>query len=272
MFNFSNGEQMEPVAGASSFHSSEAYDLFMGRYSGPLASAFADAAAVSHGQLVLDVGCGPGALVRELIDRVGIGSVCAIDPSAPFVQACSDRFPGVDVRQGQAEVLGYADAKFDAALAQLVLHFVSDPPKALSEMRRVVRPGGMVAVCVWDAADGMELLRLFANAALAVDPLAPLEVRQLKFGNPGELRDLFSKAGLVETAESTLSVASMYESFEELWNGFLTGIGPAGAYCVALGPEHREAIRAQLFNLLGSPDGPFALGAVARSACGRVPA
>jgi ubiquinone/menaquinone biosynthesis C-methylase UbiE len=263
---------MEPVAGASSFQSSEAYDAFMGRYSAPLAALFADAAAVTKGQVVLDVGCGPGALVRELIDRVGNSSVCAIDPSAPFVQACSDRFPGVDVRQGQAEVLGYADAKFDAALAQLVLHFVSDPLKGVSEMRRVVRPGGTVAACVWDAADGMDLLRLFASAAVAVDPQAPLEVRQLKFGNPGELRNLFAEAGLVEIAETTLTVTSTYQSFAELWNGFLAGIGPAGVYCVALGPEPREAVRTQLFNLLGSPNGTFVLGAVARAACGRVPA
>ena len=107
---------------------------------------------VAAGQRVLDVGCGPGALTGELRARLGAASICAIDPSAPFVEACARRNPGVDVRQGSAEDLPYGDGEFDAALAELVFHFVSDPLRAAREMGRVVRPGGSVGACVWDFA------------------------------------------------------------------------------------------------------------------------
>src|SRR5437868_980480 len=132
----------------------EAYDRFMGRYSVPLASTFADFAGVAEGQRVLDVGCGPGALTRELVRRVGAGAVAAVDPSEPFVEECARRNPGVDVRLAKAEQLPFSDGVFDAALAQLVLHFVSDPAAAANELRRVLRPGGRAAACVWDFADG----------------------------------------------------------------------------------------------------------------------
>src|SRR2546430_1552171 len=129
--------------GASTFQvPGESYDRFMGRYSAPLAVAFADGAGIEPRQTALDVGCGPGALTAELVRRVGPESVAAIDPSEPFVEACRRRYPEVDVRLGQAEKLPYPDGRFDAALAQLVLHFVSDPDAAACEMRRVVREGG----------------------------------------------------------------------------------------------------------------------------------
>src|SRR5581483_1879246 len=127
------------------------------------------------------------ALTAELVRRQGHEHVTAIDPSESFVEACRARYPGVDVRLGRAEELPYEDCRFDAALAQLVLHFVSDPDAAAAEISRVVRTGGLVAASVWDFADGMTMLRVFWDAAKAVRPSAPDEATTLRFGREGEI-------------------------------------------------------------------------------------
>ena len=263
---------MESVEGAQSFlKSGDAYDAFIGRYSGPLAVAFADAAGVAAGSLSLDVGCGPGALTRELVKRLGSGAVSAFDPSAPFVADCVARCPGVDVRLGRAEAIPFDDASFDRALAQLVLHFVTDPLHAAREMRRVLRPDGIVAACVWDFAEGMEMLRYFWDSAISVVPDAPDEARTMRFGRKGEIAELFDAAGFETIVETKLDVTCTYAGFDGLWSGFLAGSGPAGSFCVALPDKQRGAIRDELFLRLGSPEGPFSLSAMARCACGRAP-
>ncbi|MDO8361927.1 MAG: class I SAM-dependent methyltransferase [Actinomycetota bacterium] len=262
----------ESVEGARSFLTSgDAYDTFMGRYSRPLAAAFADAAGVSPGHRTLDVGCGPGALTGVLVSRVGAERVSAFDPSPPFVAECAARHPGVEVLLGRAEQIPFGEATFDSALAQLVLHFVTDPAQAAGEMRRVVRPGGVVAACVWDFDQGMEMLRHFWDSATAIQPDAPDEARTLRFGREGEIAELFEAAGFDGVGETTLQVSSTYASFDELWSGFLAGIGPAGSFCVALPDDQRENLRSDLFGRLGSPSGPFALAATARCASGTVP-
>ena len=261
---------MSQAEGASTFRvSDEAYDRFMGRYSRPLAGALADAAGIETGQTALDVGCGPDALTGELVRRLGAGSVWAIDPSEPFVEACARRHPGVDVRLGRAEDLPYPDGRFDAALAELVLHFVSDAPAAAREMRRVVRPGGAVAACVWDFAGGMRMLRLFWDAALSVDPIAPDEATTLRFGRDGEIGELFAEAGLGEIVTGALDVEASYEGFDDFWLPFLTGAGPAGSFCASLDSERQAALREDLRARLGSPEGPFTLPARAWYAVGR---
>jgi ubiquinone/menaquinone biosynthesis C-methylase UbiE len=263
---------MESPEGARSFLATgAAYDTFMGRYSRSLAAAFADAAGVAPGQSVVDVGCGPGALTGVLVDRVGAGRVSAFDPSPPFVAECAARYPGVTVREGRAEDFPFDDSGFDCALAQLVLHFVTDPVRCAREFRRVLRPGGVAAACVWDFAEGMEMLRLFWDAALVVDPAAPDEARTLRFGRDGEIGDWLVAAGFRHVTETTLDVSSTYASFEELWDGFLAGIGPAGSYCVSLAEKQRAALREELFHRLGSPGGSFSLAAKARCASGRSP-
>lgn len=260
---------MEPVAGARTFATSaEAYDAFMGRYSRPLAAEFATFAVATDGHRALDVGCGPGALTTELVGRLGAASVAACDPSPPFVAACAGRNPGVDVRPGSAEQVPFADEAFDLALAQLVLHFVSDPPRAAAEMTRVVKPGGTVAASVWDFGHGMEMLRAFWDAALSLDPDAPDEDRVLRFGRPGELSQWLADAGLRDVVEAELTVGSTYTGFDELWQGFEAGIGPAGSYCLTLPTDHRGALHDALHERLGSPAGPFTLAAVARAAKG----
>ena len=226
---------------------------------------------LASGRVALDVGCGPGALTGVLVERLGADRVFACDPSEPFVAACAQRHPGVDVRLGRAEAIPFDDSAFDIVLAQLVLHFVSDPVKAAREFLRVTRPGGVVGACVWEFDSGMQMLRHFWNAALTGDPDAPDEVRVMRFGGPGEIADLLEQAGFVDVVETMLSVSATYSGFDELWDGFLLGIGPAGSYLVSLPEERRDEVRAALFTRVGSPSGPFTLDAAAACAYGRAP-
>jgi SAM-dependent methyltransferase len=261
---------VDQVEGSKTFGAVGAkYDSFMGRFSRPLADRFADAAGVRQGDTALDVGCGPGALTGVLVQRLGVGAVAACDPTAGFATDCAANYPGLQVELGRAESIPFETGRFDHALAQLVLHFVSDPEQAAAEMMRVVRPGGTVSACVWDFADGMEMLRLFWDAALELDPEAPDEARTLRFGGPGEIARLFESAGMHDVVESTLPVSSTYVGFDELWNGFLAGVGPAGAYCVSLDEDDRQRLRATLYRRLGEPTGSFSLDALARCAVAR---
>ncbi len=262
-----DGDELD---GAATFHvSGSAYDRLIGRYSPSLAHAFADAAGIAPGMRALDVGCGPGALTSELARRLGAPNVAAVDPSREFVAECRARNPGVDVREASAEALPYADGSFDAVLAQLVLHFVPDPEAAASQMRRVLRRGGVAAACVWDLGGGMRVLRAFWDAACALDPDAPDEAATRRFDRDGEIAALFAEAGLREVTSGALDVRSGYEDFDDLWEGFLGGVGPAGRYCASLDPARRDALRVELAVRFGHPAGPFALDARAWYATGR---
>lgn len=243
----------------------DAYDQFMGRYSTLLSPQLADLAGIQPGQQVVDVGCGPGALTTELVARVGARAVAAVDPSEPFVEAARARHPGVDVRHAPAEHLPFADRTFDAALAQLVVHFMSDPVAGLAEMARVTRPGGVVAACVWDHAGGQGPLGLFWDVARELDPGVHDE-SQLAGAREGHLVALLEAAGLHGVEGSTLSVQREHPSFEDWWEPFTRGVGPAGAYVGGLDGasqvELRERCRARL------PSGPFVLTALAWAARG----
>jgi SAM-dependent methyltransferase len=260
----------DSAPGGSTFTvSGEVYDRFMGRYSTRLAVPFADAAGIEAGQTVLDVGCGPGALTSELVRRVGAGCVAAVDPAPQFVDAVRGRLPSVDAQVGRAEELPWPDARFDTAHAQLVHHFVSDADATAHEMRRVTRPGGTIAACVWDFGDGMVMLREFWAAARAVDPSAPDEALTRPFGRDGEIGDLFTRAGLNEVSTGSLEVEAAYESFDDFWTPFLTNTGPAGAFIDSLDEDGRTQLREDLRSRLGSPQGPFTLPARAWYATGR---
>lgn len=247
-----------------------AYDAFMGRYSNALAPPFADLAGITTGMAVLDIGCGPGALTAVLADRVGPGSVTAVDPSPPFVAACARRCPGVDVLAGDACGLPVPDRAVDAALSLLVLHFVEDAAGAASELRRVVRAGGIAAACVWDADREMDMLRHYWDAVRSVDAVTAGAARVLRFGAPGEVAAWLDAAGCVDVEERTIDVATEYRDFDDLWAGFLHGIGPAGAHCRSLATDEQVTVREGLFERVGSPAGPFTLSARARAARGRV--
>jgi SAM-dependent methyltransferase len=247
----------------------EHYDRFMGRYTPSLAAALADAAGVRSGMRVVDVGCGPGGLTRELVARVAASHVAAIDPAPQFAAACRARNPGVDVRDGVAEQLPWADGEFDAALASLVIGFMRDPDQGVREMARVTRPGGTVAACVWDTTTGgMTMLDIFWRAMRQVDA-GVLGERQMAGAAEGDIADRFQRARLKDVVGSALTARAHYESFDDFWDPFTLGVGPAGQYLRSLSDTQearvREACRAQL------PDGRFFLEARAWYARGTVP-
>lgn len=214
---------------------------------------------------MVDVGCGPGALTSELVDRVGPINVFAVDPSKPFVAAVRERFPTVDVRLAAAEDLPFPDKGFDAALAQLVVHFMSDPVAGLREMARVVRHDGVVAACVWDHAGRNGPLSVFWQAARELDP--DVQDESLRAGaREGHLAELFETAGL-RGVEATVLVATVtHASFDEWWVPFTLGVGPAGAYTAALDDHRRAELMERCRELL--PAAPFEVAARAWTARG----
>ena len=230
------------------FDSDAAYDNFMGRFSTKLAPAFADFAGVTGRDAVLDVGAGTGALTAELLRRGA--DAAAVEPSPAFVDSLGRRFPEIEVRQSAAELLPWPDGSFDVALAQLVIGFMRDAPVGIHEMQRVVRPGGTVAVCMWDR-DGMEMLSAVDRARNAL-------------GDPGEgvmgYRTREEIAGLFDRPEmELLAVEADYVDFEDFWTALSGGAGPAGAWAASLDGEARAAARTELFRQLGEPDGPFTM-------------
>jgi SAM-dependent methyltransferase len=249
--------------------SGDAYDRFMGRYSRRLAPEFADFAGVEAGQRVLDVGCGSGVLTEELAGRVGAEQVSGVDPS-PLLAACAERVPGVELKQGKAEALPWPDDSFDAAVAQLVIHFMDDPATGVTEMARVTRPGGVVAASSWDFAGGMEMLRVYWETARELDHDLSGESRS--FGNLGELDALWRELGLEDVQAGPLEVSAGYQDFDELWDTFLLGVGPAGEYVVSLPADRQETLRDAYRRRLGEPTGGLTLSARAWAARGCVPA
>jgi SAM-dependent methyltransferase len=245
----------------------DAYDRFMGRYSVPLAPQLADFAAVGAGQRVLDVGCGPGALTAELVRRLGPAAVSAVDPSEPFVEAARERHPGVSVQRAVAEQLPFGDQAFDAALAQLVVHFMANPAAGLREMARVTRKHGVVAACVWDLVGGQGPLSLFWEAACELDPDVEGESQRAGAGE-GHLSQLLEEAGLRDIEESTLSVDVEHPSFEDWWEPFLLGVGPAGRHAAGLDAEQQAELRELCREKL--PAAPFVLTGRAWAARGLV--
>lgn len=238
----------------------EAYDRFMGRYSTLLAPRFADLASVASGQRVVDVGCGPGALTAELIGRLGSTAVSAVDPSEPFVAAVHERHPEITVHRAAAEHLPFGDDEFDAALAQLVVHFMADPVAGIREMGRVTRSGGVVAACVWDFAGGRGPLGVFWRAANQLDPDV-VDEADMAGASEGQLAQLFREAGLDQIEATTLSISTVHQSFEEWWEPYTFGVGPAGSYVTGLDEAHQAELRELCRSEL--PAAPFTLTALA---------
>jgi len=250
--------------------SRETYDAYMGRYADRLAPLLIAFAGVQPGERVLDVGCGPGSLTEALGAHVGPEHVAAIDPSEPFAAASAERVPAADVRVGAAESLPWPADTFDAALAQLVVNFMSDADDGVAEMRRVVRAGGTVASCTWDYSGTMTMLRSFWDAALALDPAAPDEARTMRFHDQDDLRALWLRAGLEGVETDALVVEASYRDFDDYWEPFTSGVGPGGAFCASLDPDRRALLREECRRRLGDPNGAFALTATAWAVKGRV--
>jgi SAM-dependent methyltransferase len=232
----------------------------MGRYSAPLADQFVDLVGVRRGDRVLDVGCGPGVLTAPLVERCGPDRVAAVDPSRSFVEAVREGLPGVDVHEATAEELPFDDGVFDAAVAQLVVHFMADPVPGLREMGRVTRPGGVVSASVWDFAGGTAPLSVFWRAARDLDPGARGEAVRAGTGEH-DLAGLADAAGLSDVRSDSLTVRVPFPSYDEWWAPYLDGVGPVGSYVASLDAEHVAAVRERCRELL--PEPPFEHAATA---------
>jgi SAM-dependent methyltransferase len=243
------------------------YARFMGRYADPLAELFVDLVLDSGGlgpdDHVLDVGCGPGTVTAVLADRLGVDRVAAVDPSPTLVAAARERFPAADVREAVAESLPFEDGAFGVAVSQLVVPFMADPLQGLAEMGRVVRAGGLVAVCAWDVAEGP--IATYWRVADQLDPGAARAV-DLPGAREGQLAAMMP-AAISDTRSTTLTVEVEIATFEEWWSPFAFGIGPAGEYFVSLGPDQQAALREACKAVLSAE--PILISGTARAAVGR---
>jgi SAM-dependent methyltransferase len=245
----------------------DAYDRLMGRYSVQLAPQLADYADVRAGRRVLDVGCGPGALTAELVERVGPENVHAVDPSESFVSAARARHPEVTVERAPAENLPFPDASFDSTLAQLVVHFMEDPVRGLSEMARVTRAGGVVAASVWDQVGDRSPLTPFWKAVRELDAGAATE-SHMPGTRAGHLAELFAQAGLRNVEDTALESHVTYTSFDDWWEPHTLGVGLVGRYTAGLNEQRRRELREHCRRTL--PEPPFTLTAFAWAARGVV--
>lgn len=246
------------------------YQRFMGRFSETLSAPFADFAGVTagSGMRVVDVGCGPGALTSVLMDRLGAPAVAGADPSETFLEAVRERLPDVDIRKAPAEALPFDDDAFDAALAQLVVQFMTDPVAGIGEMARVTKPGGVVAACVWDYGTGRSPLSTIWAAAIEADPSVEGEGDRVGVAK-GQLAEVFAQAGLDAVEESEVAVTVEHESFEAWWEPMTFGVGPAGAWLARQTPDVQERVRERCREMY--PDAPGMRTAVAWAARGRSP-
>jgi SAM-dependent methyltransferase len=249
--------------------SADAYTRFMGRFSAPLSVPFAEIglAGVDPMARVLDVGCGPGMLTAELVRRRGEGAVSAADPAEEFVATVAASYPFADVQKASAEDLPFDDDLFGASLAQLVVHFMSDPVGGVREMARVTVPGGRVSACVWDHGGDSGPLSPFWRVVQRNDPGAAGE-GHLTGSVAGDLTRVFHAADLRQVEESRISVTVRFATYEEWWTPYLLGVGPAGAYVAGLNQISRVGLEDALREELG--DGPFEIGAAAWVASGLV--
>jgi ubiquinone/menaquinone biosynthesis C-methylase UbiE len=235
------------------FESDSAYDAFMGRYSRRLAPVFADFAGLAGGSSVADIGAGTGALTAELAAR-GL-RVAAADPSPQFVEAVRGHLP--DAHVAPAEELPWDDESFDASLAQLVVAFMGDAPAGVREMRRIVKPGGTVAVCMWDR-DGMDMLAAVSRARDVLGGVGPMS--DVRYRTRDEIVPLFAE-GFSDVHTELIETDGSYTGFDEFWSALGGGAGPAGAWLASLDADQREAAHAELYRQIGEPDGPFTLSA-----------
>jgi SAM-dependent methyltransferase len=257
------------------FADERGYESLMGRWSRLLGGELMRFAGIGEGERVLDVGCGTGSLASALLaDHPGV-EVVGVDPSPAFVAAARARVPEARFEVGDAQDLNFGDGSFDRSFSMLVLNFVPDPALAAAEMRRVTRPGGSVAACVWDYGGGMGMLRRFWDAAVALDPAAAdRHEARMPLCRQGELASLWNRTRLEKVRQEALEISTPFSSFADFWQPFLSGVGPSGAYAASLPLEKREALEAALRRDVWSdrPDEPRVLTARAWAVAGTVPA
>jgi SAM-dependent methyltransferase len=248
------------------FSIGESYELYMGRWSRLVVPLYATFAGVKDGNRILDVGTGTGPVALTLEATFPRSKIVGVDPSAAFIAHATKhaRSSRATFEVGDAQALQFKDASFDHAMALLVMNFIPDPGKAVAEMKRVTRPGGIVSACVWDYGDKMASLRIFWDEAVALDPAAASKhERNMKLSRHGELGALWKRARLTGVRESRMMIDQAFSSFDDYWAPFLKGTGPGGAYVAALSDERRKELEARLRRRLlgGHPDAPFTLKA-----------
>jgi SAM-dependent methyltransferase len=258
------------------FAESEAYERFMGRWSRRLAPLLVKFASVAEQDSVLDVGSGTGALAFALAETIPSVRVTGVDPSSAYVRHAQARTSSDQVRflVGDAQALEMSNATFDKTLSLLVMNFIPDSAKALREMIRVTRPGGVVAAAVWDYGEGMQMLRVFWDEAVALDStIAARDERNMPLCRRGELAALWRAHGLERVEEQPILIELSFASFDDYWRPFLGGQGPAGVYAASLPEPQRAALEARLRSRLLATrrDGPFTLQARAWAVKGVVP-
>jgi SAM-dependent methyltransferase len=230
--------------------SGDAYEPYVGRWSRPVAREFVGWLAAPPGRRWLDVGCGTGALTETVLALAAPGEVVGVDPSPAYVAFARERVDDPRARFGveDARALRASPAAFDAVVSGLVLNFVPEPERAVSEMARVARPSGTVAAYVWDYAEGMQMMRHFWDAAGALDPAAREldEGRRFPLCRPEPLADLFRAAGLGKVEVRAIDVPTVFRNFDDYWSPFLGGQAPAPGYAMSLSRERRAALRERI--------------------------
>jgi SAM-dependent methyltransferase len=241
------------------------YERYVGRWSRRVAPRFLSWLAVPPGQSWLDVGCGTGALCAAIADQCSPALLAGVEPSAGFLDTAQQSLGGVStLRKGDAAAIPFEHGAFGVVVSGLVLNFVPDARAALAEMERVTRGGGTIAAYVWDYGGGMELMRAFWDAAVELDPDAARldEGTRFPLCRREALAQLFSAAGLRDVATTAVDVPTRFESFEDYWQPFLGGQGPAPAYAMSLDEASRGRLRARLkARLPARADGSIALNA-----------
>ena len=261
-------------ASAVRWASGDLYEPYVGRWSRPVAHALLDWLNAPCGLHWLDVGCGTGVVTATIAERCAPERLVGIDPSAGFLDFARRRLSGTgaDLHRADARHLPFPDGRFDRVVSGPVLNFVPDHPRAASEMARVVRPGGEVAVYVWDYAGRMELMRRFWDAAIALDQRAIErdEGRRSPICKPDALQRLFEDAGLAEVETRAIDVPTTFRDFDDYWSPFLGGQAPAPVYCMSLDEKERAALRERLrASLPTGADGSIHLTARAWAVRGR---
>lgn len=248
------------------------YERYIGRWSRGIAPLFLAWLDQPQHKRWLDIGCGTGALCAAILDRAAPGSLVGVEPSAGFRELAA-RHLGERAQwlAGSADAIPLGSGGCDIVVSGLVLNFVPDLPAALSEMRRVCVTGGTIATYVWDYADGMEIIRRFWEAAVGLDPAAADldEGARFPLCHPAALRAAFEAAGLAEVETTSLELRAGFAGFDDYWQPFLGGQGPAPAYAMSLSEDRRASLRARLKSALPrGADGGFSLRARAWAARG----
>lgn len=257
------------------FSEGGAYERFMGRWSRAMAPLLVRFAGVRDGDEVLDVGSGTGALTTAVAAAAPSSRIVGIDPAEAYVAAAQTRHPGGLIRfeVGDAQRMRFANGTFDRTLSLFVVNFIPDPAKALGEMARVTKRGGIVAAAVWDYPEGMQMLRTFWDEAIALHPANDAkDERHMPFSRRGDLAALWRQRGLGQVVEEGLTIETRFTSFDDYWTPFLEKQGPAGSYVAGLTPADRDRLRARLRQrLIGDgPDRPIVLTARAWAVKGNV--